>query len=83
MEYTRPLRGWLRDDLTDYGNIVQQSNPQLKRDIQQRLVHWQHDPDLAGLRDKDAVDKLPEAERDDCRKLWADMDALLKRTQEK
>ena len=43
------------------------------------LAGWQTDADLAGLRDADAVAKLPAAERDACRKLWADVEALLKR----
>jgi eukaryotic-like serine/threonine-protein kinase len=81
--FRRWALGWLRDDLTAYRKIAQQSNPAVKRAIQQRLAHWQRDLDLAGLRDKDAVDKLPEAERDACQKLWADVAALLKRTQEK
>ena len=32
----------------------------------QTLQHWLRDPDLAGLRDKDALEKLPEKERDRC-----------------
>ena len=75
--------GWLRDDLAAYGKIAQQSNPAVKRAIQQRLAHWQRDPDLAGLREKAALDKLPAAERDAWQRLWADVDALLQRAQEK
>jgi hypothetical protein len=75
--------GWLRADLAAYGKIAQQSNPAVKRAIQQRLAHWQRDPDLAGLRDKAALDKLPEAERDAWQRLWADVEALLQRAQQK
>jgi hypothetical protein len=39
--------------------------------------------DADGLREKAALDKLPAAERDAWQRLWADVDALLKRTQEK
>jgi serine/threonine-protein kinase len=74
---------WLRDDLKAYDGLAGQANPAVRQAVRQRLLHWQKDPDLAGLRDKDAVDKLPEAERDACRRLWADVDALLQRTQEK
>ena len=49
----------------------------------QALRHWQKDPALASLRDKDALAKLPEPERDTCRKLWAEVDALLERAQPK
>ena len=80
--FRRRALGWLRDDLAAYSKIAQQNNPAAMKAIRQRLTHWQHDPDLASLRNKDAVDKLPEAERDACRKLWADVAALLQRIQE-
>ena len=37
------------------------------------------DTDLAGIRDADALAKLPEAERKDWHSLWADVNALLTR----
>jgi hypothetical protein len=57
--------------------------PKDRQVMVQALQHWQKDSALAGLRDKDAVEKLPEAERDAWRKLWADVAALLKHAQEK
>jgi hypothetical protein len=39
-------------------------------------------PDLAGLRDPASLAKLPEAEQEAGRKLWADVEALLKKAQE-
>jgi hypothetical protein len=47
------------------------------------LWHWQGDLDLVSLRDPAAVANLPSGERQACRKLWADVDALLQRAQEK
>jgi hypothetical protein len=43
------------------------------------LRHWQRDADLAGLRDDKALAALPGDERDACRKLWADVAALLQK----
>jgi hypothetical protein len=37
--------------------------------------------DLAGLRDPAPLAKLPEPEQETCRKLWADVEALLKKAQ--
>ncbi len=74
---------WLRDDLKAYVQLAEKDNPATRQTVRQRLTHWREDPDLAGLRDKDAVDKLPEAERDTCRKLWADVETLLHRDPEK
>jgi hypothetical protein len=51
--------------------------------IRQMLQDWQKDPDLAGIRDSVAVAKLPAGEQEACKKLWADVAALLKRTGEK
>jgi hypothetical protein len=47
------------------------------------LQHWQTDPDLAGLRDPEPLAKLPEPEQETCRKLWAEVAALLKKAQGK
>jgi hypothetical protein len=41
------------------------------------LRHWQSDPDLAGVRDAPALASLPEAERGEWQRLWADVQALL------
>jgi hypothetical protein len=46
------------------------------------LQHWQTDPDLASLRDPAPVAKLPELEQEACRKLWSDVEVLLKKVQE-
>jgi len=43
------------------------------------VTHWRVDPDLAGLRNPDALDKMPPAERQECRELFRDLDILLQR----
>jgi hypothetical protein len=68
---------WLRADLAAYTRAVEQERSQAL--VFQRLTHWQKDADLAGLRDKDAVGKLPPQEQEAWQKLWADVDALLKK----
>jgi serine/threonine-protein kinase len=77
----RQALDWLRADLTAWAKVVEKDSPQDRALVQRTLQHWQKDPDLAGLRDQDALAKLPEPERDSCRKLWADVDALLRRAQ--
>jgi tetratricopeptide (TPR) repeat protein len=71
--------GWLRADMALLTKQLESNTPQGRAAVQQRLLHWQHDPDLAGLRDKDGLANLPEAEREACRRLWADVEALRKR----
>ena len=43
------------------------------------LEHWKRDVDLAGLRDKTSLAKLPEPERKACQAFWGEVDELLKK----
>jgi tetratricopeptide (TPR) repeat protein len=70
---------WLRADLAGYQKRGESSQSADLSFVLRRLRHWQRDADLAGLRDKAALAKLPAAERAACAKLWADVTALLKR----
>jgi hypothetical protein len=75
-------RVWLRADLALRSKQLETNTPKVRAEVRQQLQHWQHDPDLAGLRDAEALAQLPEAERQAWQKLWADVDAVLKRAQE-
>jgi hypothetical protein len=59
--------------------MIETGPPQAMSVVQQTLSRWQRDADLAGVRDKEALAKLPEAERATFAKLWADVDALLQK----
>jgi hypothetical protein len=54
-----------------------------RRAVQKMLGHWQADPDLAGVRGEPALAKLPEAEREAWRTLWAVIATTLARAQGK
>jgi serine/threonine-protein kinase len=71
---------WLREQFAEESRrAAVRSYPAWARDeAARRLRHWQEDADLAGVRDGDALEKLPAAERAVWRKLWADVDALLR-----
>jgi hypothetical protein len=45
--------------------------------IAKTLEHWQQDTDLTAVRDEAALAKLPQAEREGWKSLWAKVDALL------
>src|SRR5437773_2773012 len=47
-----------------------------------RMLHWQTDGDLAGLREPNARDTLSPDERKDCLALWKEVAAVLRRAQE-
>jgi tetratricopeptide (TPR) repeat protein/tRNA A-37 threonylcarbamoyl transferase component Bud32 len=76
-------RDWLRDDLALWGKAAESKKAEDRAMAEQILKRWQQDPDLAGIRDENAVAKLPPDEQERCKKLWANVAALLKQAQEK
>jgi hypothetical protein len=65
---------WLRADLTAWTKTTDRAI------LQRTLAHWQRDSDLAGVMDREALAKLPEAEREAWHKLWADVADLLRKS---
>jgi tetratricopeptide (TPR) repeat protein len=78
----RQALAWLRADLKGWAGEVDRGNAPTRSHVELRLGRWQTDPDLASVRDKDPLDKLPEAERQSWQKLWADVAELRKRAAE-
>jgi serine/threonine-protein kinase len=74
----RQALGWLRADLALWGKEAEKGTPEARREVREKLLHWQKDPDFAGVRDA-ALEKLPEAERLEWKKLWGAVAALLKK----
>jgi tetratricopeptide (TPR) repeat protein len=70
---------WLRGELTDYARLADQGGPAAKQEVRRLLEHWRGDPDLAAVRDPQALARLPEAERAAWQALWRDVGSLLKR----
>jgi hypothetical protein len=68
---------WLRADLALWEDQVEKGAEQPAA-VQAALRHWQQDADLAGVREAAALEKLPEDQRKQWNKLWADVAALLK-----
>jgi superkiller protein 3 len=77
----KQARDWLRADLALRTRQLESGQPADRAAVQQALRHWQKDRDLAGLRDKAALDKLPAQEQKAFARLWADVAALLKKAQ--
>jgi hypothetical protein len=71
--------GWLRADLAGWSRRFASDPAQARPAIVRTLSFLRADPDLAGVRDADAVAKLPETERGAWRSFWAEVDALLAR----
>jgi eukaryotic-like serine/threonine-protein kinase len=74
--WRRQALDWLRAALAVWTKRAEAGTPAVCAAIYKGMQHWQMEPDLAGIREETALAKLPEAERDRCRKLWADVEAL-------
>jgi tetratricopeptide (TPR) repeat protein len=75
------LRGqalaWLRADLALWRKQLEGGKSADRAVVQARMRQWRKEGDLAGVRDKDSLAKLPEAERQQWQKLWTDVEALI------
>jgi len=71
-------RHWLRADLTAWDQAL--SSAPAAGEPRQILTNWRDDPDLAGLRDSRALEKLSAEERKEWLALWREVDVLLSRT---
>jgi serine/threonine protein kinase/Flp pilus assembly protein TadD len=72
---------WLRADLAALAKALQSGKPEDRRRVQGLLRHhWQGDPALAGLRDSAAQARMPADDREACKQFWAEVQALLART---
>jgi serine/threonine-protein kinase len=75
----RQALDWLRQDLTWWSQALDHGNTQTKAQVRPRMQQWRGDPDLAGVRAKDALGKLGDEERERWERLWSDADALQRR----
>lgn len=69
--------GWLRADRALAAELVQKGGPTAK-EVRQRLAGWQSNAELASVREKAALDRLPADEREQWQQLWAEVEALRK-----
>jgi tetratricopeptide (TPR) repeat protein len=72
---------WLRADLAAWDRLLEKGTDKARPVIAAKMRHWQDDPDFAGVRGKEALAKLPEAERAPWQNLWADVAATLARAE--
>jgi serine/threonine-protein kinase len=77
--WRRQARLWLQKDLAFWTREVAHGPPQIRTLATKVLKHWQTDPDLAGLRESGALQKLQPDERQEFTMLWTEVAAILKR----
>jgi eukaryotic-like serine/threonine-protein kinase len=71
-------RQWLRAELAARVRALD-TDPAARLGVREALTRWQKEPDLAGVRDRQALAALPAGERGEWEKLWADVADLLRR----
>jgi hypothetical protein len=71
---------WLTLELARYSEQAKKAAG--RAGVRQQLTHWRKDADLAGVRDESALARLPREEREQWRKLWTDVAALLKKVEQ-
>ncbi len=72
---------WLHADLAAYRRLLEKEPDKAGPAVHERMRHWQQDTDFAGVRGPEALARLPEAERQEWQKLWADVAEMLDRAE--
>jgi hypothetical protein len=72
---------WLEEERAAWEKVVDSGDPKGRTQANTAIVGWAIDPDLAGVRDPEALAKLPEAEREEWQALWTDVYALVKKAE--
>ena len=72
---------WLRAEYKAWRQLLESGGSQGRPFIAAARGHWQQNGDLAGIRDDEALARLPEAERKEWQALWADVVSLRPRGQ--
>jgi hypothetical protein len=67
---------WMREVLTIHTKQLADADGKGREALKQTLQAWQTDTDLASVRDRAALLKLPEAERTAWQQLWTEVEAL-------
>jgi tetratricopeptide (TPR) repeat protein len=79
--WRKQARDWLRADLALWAKMLDSGSAMAPDLAKKMLPLWQTEPDLAGIRDPSAMDKMPADEREECLTLWQEVGSLLKRAQ--
>jgi WD40 repeat protein len=72
---------WLRADLAIYKRQLEGSRREALFFAWRRLWHWKRDSDLISIREPEALGQLSPEEGQACRRVWTDVEALIKKMQ--
>ena len=69
---------WLKTELATFASVIGRAPPGQKTVLIRTVEDWKSTPEMAGIRDAEALKKLPEEEQMPWRTLWAGVDTLIK-----
>ena len=72
---------WLKAERDACSKRMEGGDANARASLVQTLGHWKVDVNMAGVRDPEALAKLPEPERKEWQSLWGDVEALLERAE--
>lgn len=70
-------REWLRLDLAEWTQKIDKGIAADRIQAEKTLSQWREEPDLAALRETEALDRLSSDERKECDALWSEVDGVL------
>jgi tetratricopeptide (TPR) repeat protein len=79
--WRQQAREWLRAEVTLWTSVLDRGSHVDRFLVAQKLAHLWADPQLDDLLDRGSLDRLPAAERQECRALWNAIDILIRRAQ--
>jgi serine/threonine-protein kinase len=79
--WRKQARIWLQADLAARARMLTGASTPTRGQVRQMLARWQTTPDLAGLRDTNAVEKLSVEEKKECLALWDEVAGVLRRAE--
>jgi serine/threonine-protein kinase len=81
-QWRKQAREWLQADLAVWSKKLDGGAAADRVLAHKILMHWRADPDLAGLREPSALDRLSADERNECLALWNEVGIALNRAHE-
>jgi tetratricopeptide (TPR) repeat protein len=82
LHWRRQALTWLWADLRAWRQVLARGPIRARAVVGEKMRHWLADADMSGVRDADALARLPEEERAAWAKLWAGVVDLLAQTKE-
>jgi serine/threonine-protein kinase len=79
--WRKQAREWLKADLAVWAKSLAGNSQATRVLVSRLLMHWQADPDLAGMREPSALSTLTAGEQAECVGLWSEVAAVLRHAQ--